>query len=116
MAIIFVLSGIPNLGPLPAGLSDKTGHSIGYAILGAAALRAFAGARRAGVTWTTALWAWLLASAYGATDEIHQIFVPGRTAALDDWAADAIGAGAAVLAGWLLSHLVPARPRGTRDV
>lgn len=34
----------------------------------------------------------LLTAAYGATDEFHQLFVPGRTAAWSDLAADAGGA------------------------
>jgi VanZ family protein len=34
----------------------------------------------------------LLASAYGATDEYHQMFVPLRHAELADWIADTIGA------------------------
>lgn len=42
-------------------------------------------------------WWWLIvctlmASAVGAADELHQLFLPGRSADLDDWAADTIGA------------------------
>jgi VanZ family protein len=36
-----------------------------------------------------------LGVAYGASDEVHQAFVPGRSADPADWAADALG----VLAG-----------------
>ena len=36
--------------------------------------------------------AFTAASAYGATDEFHQRFVPGRDGNLWDWAADATGA------------------------
>lgn len=32
-----------------------------------------------------------LGIAYGASDEIHQMFVPGRTPSLADWGADIIG-------------------------
>jgi VanZ family protein len=39
---------------------------------------------------------------YGASDELHQMFVPGRTAAFDDLLADTIGAlvGASLCWAW----------------
>jgi VanZ family protein len=96
MALIFIASAIPDLGPLPGGVSDKGGHSIGYAILGAVLLRALAGARLAGVTWQRAAATLLLATLYGVSDEFHQSFVPGRTPDVHDVLADFIGASAAV--------------------
>jgi VanZ family protein len=33
----------------------------------------------------------LVASFYGATDEIHQFYVPGRTMEVYDWIADTLG-------------------------
>lgn len=33
-----------------------------------------------------------IASAYGVTDELHQLLVPGRSCDLWDWAADTLGA------------------------
>ena len=40
-----------------------------------------------------------IVSAYGALDEFHQYFVPGRDCSVWDWAADTLGgaAGAAVI-------------------
>ena len=49
---------------------------------------------------TTAFVAWSVAAGYGVTDEIHQVFVPGRTMALDDLLADAAGAFAGVVLCW----------------
>jgi VanZ family protein len=44
----------------------------------------------------------LIASLYGASDELHQYFVPGRSAEVADWVADTLGALVAVLfAAWL---------------
>lgn len=97
MAAIYAASSIQDLGPLPGGLSDKTGHFGGYALLGAVVLRAAAGARWSGVTGRSALMAWVICGIYGATDELHQSFVPGRTVAVDDWVADAAGAATAIL-------------------
>jgi hypothetical protein len=97
MAIIFAISSIPDLGAVPGGVSDKTGHFIGYAILAALLLRALAGGRLAGFTWRRAALAVVIAGAYGISDELHQAFVPGRSPDLGDIAADTLGAAAAVL-------------------
>jgi len=99
MIAIFFASAIPNLKRLPGDVSDHTGHFIGYAVLGALVLRACAAARWHGVTIRTAAVAWAICALYGATDEFHQRFTPGRTPAVDDWIADAAGAAAAVLVG-----------------
>ncbi len=96
MAIIFAASSIPDLGTLPGGVSDSSGHSIGYAILGALLLRALAHGRLSGVTWGRALAAFLLASLYGVSDEAHQAFVPGRFPDPLDLLADSVGAAVAV--------------------
>ncbi len=98
MALIFAASSIPDLGPLP-GPSDKSWHSVGYALLAGLLLRAFAGGRLAGVTWGRAIAAILLSTIYGATDEFHQTFVPGRSGDRFDLLADAVGASLAAAAG-----------------
>jgi len=100
MGLIFAASSVPNLQALPGGMPDWFGHGVGYALLGALALRAFAGGRRAGVTARALVAAALFATAYGITDELHQTWVPGRSADVRDVAADAAGAGLAVAAGW----------------
>lgn len=96
MAIIFALSSIPDLGALPGGVSDKSGHALGYGILGVLLLRAFAGGRLSGVTWRSVLLAIAAATAYGVTDEFHQAFVPGRSPDALDVVADLLGASSAV--------------------
>lgn len=96
MAVIFVASSLPNLTRLPGGISDKTGHFAGYALLGGLVLRALARSRWQGVTRWAALQAWGICLVYGASDELHQWFVPGRSTAFDDWLADAAGAAFAV--------------------
>ena len=101
MAIIFAASSIPNLGQRPGGISDKSGHSIGYALLAGLLLRAFARGRLAGVTWRAAAAAVVLATMYGASDELHQAFVPGRSSDRYDVLADFIGAVMGVAVGWL---------------
>ncbi len=69
---------------------DKVYHLCGYALFAALCYWAFASldrtAKRAGAlcVLTTAL--------YGASDELHQFFVPGRSSEIGDWLADVCGA------------------------
>lgn len=92
MAAIFFASSQTQLPMLPVGLSNYTGHFIAYGALGVAALRAFAGAAWSGVAARTAWQATALASLYGVTDELHQVFVANRFPGADDWVADTLGA------------------------
>ncbi len=103
LAIIFAASSIPNLRHIPGGISDKSGHSIGYAILGGLILRALAGGRLQGVTWKRVIAAIVLSTLYGVSDELHQLFVPGRSADPFDVLADTVGATIGTSIGWLLS-------------
>jgi VanZ family protein len=114
MAAIFALSSSSTIPSLPGGLSNLTGHFIGYGMLGAFAVRGFAGARWPGVSVAAASRAVLLSSLYGITDEYHQTFVAGRTASMADWVADTAGATIAALA---ILWVARARQSGaTRDV
>lgn len=91
MALIFFISAQPQ-PPLPSAISDKHGHSLGYMGLAVTTARALAGGLSSGASLGAAAGAWAIASAYAATDEWHQSFVPGRSADVNDWYADAIGA------------------------
>lgn len=48
------------------------------------------------------MWGWLMGSAYAATDEFHQLFVPGRSGQMTDVMLDSVGC----LAGCLLIYLI----------
>ncbi|MGB7217205.1 MAG: VanZ family protein [Vicinamibacterales bacterium] len=75
---------------------DKLLHATEYAGLAFLVCRALMGE---GVGWLLAACAaLLLTSAYGASDEWHQAFVPLRSVDVRDWLADTIGAalGAAI--------------------
>jgi len=101
LAVIFGASSIPNLTTLPGNISDKSGHSIGYGLLGILILRALAGGRLREVTWRRGIAAIVLATLYGVTDEFHQLFVPGRSADRYDVLADCVGATIGAALGWL---------------
>jgi len=91
MALIFGISSL-HKAPLPEGMSDHFGHSVGYMILSVALFRGFAGASWRGVSWQSGALAIVCSVLYGMSDEFHQMFVAGRTAAWDDVAADFRGA------------------------
>jgi VanZ family protein len=101
MALIFAVSSLPN-PPEPPGplsiLSDKVLHGIEYAGLGALLARALAGGWLRPVSRSAAALALSMAVIYGATDEIHQHFVPPREMEVLDLAADGVGALVAVFA------------------
>ena len=91
MAVIFYFSAQPD--PIPQVTTrvwDKLLHLVVYAGLAVLFCRALLGEGLAGRTALTA--AALLASAYGASDEYHQLFVPMRSPEIADWIVDTIGA------------------------
>ncbi len=91
MAVIFALSAqsfLPDLTPGFPGLEEIAGHLGAYALLAALLWWALRGT---GVRYP-ATWALLLAVLYGASDEFHQSFVPGRTMTVNDLLVDLIGA------------------------
>jgi VanZ family protein len=104
MGVIFVLSSQPSLDT-GLGLIDTIGRKLvhfgEYALLCLLWWRVFSYAqppRRA------VLLAFVVASAYAATDEFHQSFVDGRHGTPLDWAIDSAGAA-------LAAHRLLARQR-----
>ncbi len=108
LALIFHLSSLPDpLPELTTRFWDKGIHFVEYGSLGGLLLFAL---RSSGVAWRRALLLAIAgASLYGASDELHQAFVTGRSSDVRDWAADTIGGamGAGLVAGAL--RLVGAR-------
>ncbi len=102
MALIFVISSLkqPQL-PMPKFgwlTIDKIYHFIEYGILSVLLTIAFV---NASPKWFPASRIWVAAALisilYGASDEIHQMFVPGRFATIADWVSDVIGSIAGVV-------------------
>ena len=100
MLTIFILSSQADV-PLPRGLTDKQGHSLGYLGLAVTVTRACIGGLGAPVSLAHGLAAIALTTVYGMSDEWHQSFVPGRTADITDLRADATGAILGTVACWL---------------
>jgi VanZ family protein len=103
MALLTYWSGQGNLpidqpavaGPLH-GFQHRIAHLLAFGLLGLLGRWAFDGWPRAFVL------AVLLTSVFGATDEVHQSFTPGRRPAIDDWAVDTASAALAI---WVWSRL-----------
>ena len=89
--VIFAFSSIPSLS---TGLGTwdlllrKAAHVVEFALLGALLARALPS------LW----WAIVAGSLYAVTDEVHQVFVPGRVGSPLDWALDTAGVVAGALA------------------
>lgn len=90
-AVLFYLSSRPSLGVDLSGGLDKVAHFGAYLVLGVLLARA------ASVVRLSIFVAILIGALYGAIDEFHQSFVPGRTAEFADWLADAAGTIAGVV-------------------
>lgn len=98
MAAIYYVSAQsapPMVGP-PG--SDKVAHAIAYFGFGLLAFRAVAGRLAAQVTLPRATATMLISIVYAVTDEVHQLFVPGRYGDVLDVVADATGAALALIA------------------
>jgi VanZ family protein len=110
MASIFLVSSFRV--ELPAALhavhGDKAVHALEYAILG------YLSAQAALRTWPdraplrAAMVGLLIALGFGLSDELHQAFVPGRSA--DAWDLLADGVGATLGAVLRLGRTVSRRP------
>ncbi len=95
-------------------IDDKIVHFVVYGLLATLVCRIGRG-------WRAAAWSLVLVSAYGASDEWHQSFVPGRSTELADWVADTLGAAVAIALyvgwaryrGWLEFPLTRGRGAGS---
>ncbi len=92
--LIFVLSSIPgnDLPDVQIVNFDKLEHVGVYGCLGILVYLAFLTQQRFPGLVRFAILATIVAcSLYGASDELHQIFTPGRTCDILDWTADTTG-------------------------
>lgn len=81
----------------------KTAHATEYAILGMLLVGAYVDrekTRRARI-----LFPWLIGTAYAATDEFHQLFVPGRSGQISDVCLDSVGVFTGVFILWIIIAL-----------
>ncbi len=105
MGLIFLLSAQNDLPHAPEPWFDtllkKAGHALAFGILARLYLRALRGRFTAA---TLRLVSAGLAILYGASDEYHQTFVPGRKGRLFDVGVDTAGVCGAMLLDWWLAR------------
>ena len=96
MAVIFALSqrsSVPTLG-VGRGLVSSAGHFVFYGVLATLLWRGLPPRRFSGRVRLGA--AFVITVLFGASDEFHQSFVPGREVSAVDLAVDASGAAVAL--------------------
>jgi len=88
--LIFIVSAIPGqeLPQLPFISFDKVVHTIEFGLLGILVFRAFRFPRPVSKPYLATVF---LCVGIAASDELHQLFVPGRYASMADFLCDAIG-------------------------
>jgi len=90
--IIFIQSSFPATEHIPEfNFSDKLLHAAVYAVLGMLLYRALNAMHKRPSTASLVVLSILITALYGASDEIHQYFVPSRHAEFLDFVADAVG-------------------------
>ena len=97
MAAIFYFSSLSS-PPSTGGIPNEVLHAIEYFGLGVVVFRAIAGGLGAQVTKVRVKVTMLIVVAYAISDEVHQLFVPYRTADIRDVLADIAGASIALIA------------------
>lgn len=94
-ALIFAASSIPGpqmpIGALPFLRWDKAMHALVFAGFGALTVRALLISKPGSDRGRLAILAVLATIAYGCTDELHQMFTPGRVPSGLDIVADGAG-------------------------
>ena len=90
--ILFIATTLPVQSVPSIAVSDKINHLVAYFLLGVLLYLTLIFQRKSVFLFDNATWATIvIASFYGALDEFHQMFVPGRYAEVLDWLADATG-------------------------
>jgi VanZ family protein len=101
--VIFIQSSYPSMAHLrDVPFGDKFLHFIGYALLGILFFRAFRASRPQIRLVVLSLLSISASTAYGISDELHQYFVPYRSADVMDVLADMVGSCMGVTAYFLM--------------
>jgi VanZ family protein/glutaredoxin len=97
LLLIFHLSDRPSI-PWARGYPDYLLHAAEYCVLAVLLARALNGGLWRRVTDALLGLSWALSVVYAVSDEVHQYFVPGRSADYRDALSDAVGAALGLVA------------------
>ncbi len=115
MCVLFILSSIPGgreNGPLVSAKLANMLHIPAYGLL---ALLWIVTLRDHGITKHRSMcFAFLVASAYGALTELHQVWIPGRCASASDVMFDVAGGLIFIWLYWWAGRRLMAKSRGLR--
>jgi VanZ family protein len=91
--LILTLTSLPGQDMPDIKINDKIEHFIAFGGLGFLLhLSLRIQNRFSFIKKFPYLFAFIFVSLYGALDELHQLFIPGRSCDINDWIADSIGA------------------------
>ena len=114
MAVIFYLSAQSH-PPVPGGIPDWILHGVEYFGFAVLVFRAVSGGLPAAVTGARVATTMAIVTTYAISDEVHQLFVPFRTADVRDVRSDIVGASIALIACWAW-HIIAAPRTHVPDV
>ncbi len=90
--LLFYMSGIPGHAAPNIPFSDKMFHVLAYLVLGFLFARSLPVINNYRIVRQNVIWfSILFCTFYGISDEIHQLFVEGRSFEFGDMIADAVG-------------------------
>jgi VanZ family protein len=96
--VIFILTSLPIDIAINLDVSDKIEHFGAYGVLSFLLFFTLSFQKKIPLFKEfPATFTLVFASLYGMIDELHQLFVPGRSADIKDWIADFLGSLLAVL-------------------
>ncbi|MBN2543541.1 VanZ family protein [bacterium] len=110
--LIWILSSIPRYH-IPEGLriNDKVIHIFEFALLGLLGSLAYNEIWKNEKYCINAVTTFIVCSAYGGVDELHQYFIIGRNSSFGDFIADSIG----VLIGLGIAYFIRSKKKDQPD-
>ena len=97
-AVILIGTSWPRLQLPPVEGGDKLLHGLVYTVLGVLTTRAARMTTTRGYVLAAVIGGIAI---FGALDELHQAWIPGRYPSMADWWADALGATVGSVASWV---------------
>lgn len=110
--LILIVSSIPNLKTPELGFEnqDKLYHFIEYSIFSALLFFALLNSNKNFLRKNVLLISLLIGASFGILDELHQKFIPGRTADILDFTADFVGVALIQVCFWFYHRKKSVKP------